>query len=250
MLNTRVDFLKVPVTIDGEHQIFAFDKNPNSQANHFISNYRQTSITERVLLEPNDGQFKAKLTYNMASKCNYIMFKNPSYGNKYFYAYITDIIPQSGNEIVEIFYKMDSVQSYLFEWYNNVRDSNVVREHIGKDYSKWVDNTLSEDVPTGKLEVVRVIDSIEDKGYYDKDLNKSLIRWAVFIGSKTPAELDLIEDVSDEGGFYNGIGYKAKSNKIMQTLQYYVIPIRTDMSNNGGDIFINNKEFSDFSILN
>lgn len=247
MLNTSVHLLKVPFSIDGLHQPFGFGKTAREQASYFRNNYHQSTVSSRVLLDPNDGYFLAHTTYQNAARSNYIMFVNPSYGNKYFYAYITDIKPRSGNEQVEIHYVMDSVQSYMFEWLGNVKEGQVYREHIGKDYKKWVDNTLSEDVPTGKLEAVKVYKDIEsDSSLYSEDKLKPLIRWAVFVSSAKPADLDIIDAITTSSGekpvygtHYCDFGYKAKSNKIAQTLNYYVVPIRTDMRNNGGDIFIN-----------
>lgn len=247
MLNTKIEFLKVPYTVDGAHQYIPnADTNSSAsiQENFFRSNFYQSSITNRVLVDPNDGVVLVRGKYSTLSKSNYMMFKNPSYGNKMFYAYIVDLVPRAGDETVEVHYVIDSVQSYLFEWYGSLNEGLVFREHINHDNPKWIEPTLLEDLPTGKLETTRVISSIKNISIYGEDEQKQNIRWAVFISTKSLAQLQA-------GNLWRPI-FDASSSTLAQTLFYYAVPFKMSTRGIYSDLILNNRkvatirEVSDF----
>lgn len=249
MLNTKIEFLKVPYTVDGAHQYIP-NANTNSSAsiqeNFFRSNFYQSSITNRVLVDPNDGVVLVRGKYSTLSKSNYMMFKNPSYGNKMFYAYIVDLVPRAGDETVEVHYVIDSVQSYLFEWYGSLNEGLVFREHINHDNPKWIEPTLLEDLPTGKLETTRVYSDIKNKSKYEEDFAKQNIMWAVFISTKSHIHLverpeTTLEAIMD-----------SNSNSLAQTLFYYAIPFSVNLYKSRANVLLNGarplliQEMSDF----
>lgn len=62
--------------------------------------------------------------------CNYIMFQNSNYGNKWFYAFITNIGYVSPN-VSKIFYNIDDFQTWQFDF--TIGPSYVEREHTNDD---------------------------------------------------------------------------------------------------------------------
>ena len=59
--------------------------------------------------------------------CNYIMFQNTSFGNKWFYAFITGV-EYKGNNCSTISYEMDVMQTWFFDY--TIKPCFVEREHI------------------------------------------------------------------------------------------------------------------------
>ena len=62
--------------------------------------------------------------------CNYIMFQNSNYGNKWFYAFIKQV-NYINPENTEIVYEIDYFQTFLFDF--EVNASFVEREHVADD---------------------------------------------------------------------------------------------------------------------
>lgn len=76
---------------------------------------RHTNNTIRVAISPDD-----------ALGCNYMAFRNTSFGNKMFYAFITDV-EYVNNETSLITYSIDVLQTYFFDV--NILPSYIEREH-------------------------------------------------------------------------------------------------------------------------
>lgn len=228
MKNTRVHLLNVPTSIDEKHQFYAFS-NADQQSDFYYNNFRIASERARVLLEPIDGSFRMQIPYETASKANYMMFRNPSYGNKFFYAYITDIVPQSGNEQVEIHYYIDSMQSYLFEVVRGIKPSTVIREHIS--FTSSDDYTMHEDISPGRLETKRVISGVQNKSKYKKDVDRQDVRWAVLTLSKSPYEVGFMNEVMPNPDSAN-----RDVGGIPQTLYHIAVPF--DITGKGRDVLI------------
>lgn len=75
---------------------------------------------------------------------NYMMFKNSAYGNKWFYAFVTDV-EYLNDHTTEITYEIDVMQTWYFEF--SVAQVFVEREHSLTDDID--DNLLEEDIPCG-----------------------------------------------------------------------------------------------------
>ena len=80
---------------------------------------RHTNNTIRVAIAPDD-----------ALGCNYMAFRNTSFGNKMFYAFITDV-EYVNNETSLITYSIDVLQTYFFDV--NILPSYIEREHSASD---------------------------------------------------------------------------------------------------------------------
>ena len=93
-----------------------------------------------------DGVIRVKGNIRVFYKCNYMMFKNTSFENKWFYAFIKKV-DYVNNSTVEITYDIDVFQT----WFAVPRFNNVFveREHVADDTVGL--HTLDEGIPTGYM---------------------------------------------------------------------------------------------------
>ena len=93
-----------------------------------------------------DGVIRIKGSMRTFYKCNYMMFQNTSFENKWFYAFIKKI-DYVNNSTVEITYDIDVFQT----WFAVPRFNNVFveREHVADDTVGL--HTLDEGIPTGYI---------------------------------------------------------------------------------------------------
>jgi len=77
--------------------------------------------------------------------CNYMMFRNDSFENKWFYAFVLKIEYVS-NTVVEVTYEIDVMQTW-FMVSCQVGDCFVEREHVANDSIGW--NTIPEGLEQG-----------------------------------------------------------------------------------------------------
>ena len=91
-----------------------------------------------------DGVIRIKGAMRTFYKCNYMMFQNTSFENKWFYAFIKKI-DYVNNSTVEITYDIDVFQT----WFAVPRfnDVFVEREHVADDTVGL--HTIDEGIPTG-----------------------------------------------------------------------------------------------------
>ena len=62
--------------------------------------------------------------------CNYLMFQNTAFGNKWFYAFITNV-EYVNNEASNITFEIDVMQTWYFDY--TVKPSFIEREHSASD---------------------------------------------------------------------------------------------------------------------
>lgn len=114
----------------------------------------------------------AELLYN----CNYIMFQNVTFGNKWFYAFVTEI-NYINNETTEILWELDVMQTWHFDY--TLHACFVEREHSITD--KIGENTIEENLELGEY----VYSDFDASGYlsqtcivaactFDKNLDDSV----------------------------------------------------------------------------
>ena len=85
-------------------------------------------------------------SYNKCLQANYIAFQNPDYSNKWFFAWIDDII-YKGNNNTEITYTIDSWSTWFDYWQKKVCFIN--RQHVNDDTIGI--NTIPENLDVGEV---------------------------------------------------------------------------------------------------
>lgn len=78
--------------------------------------------------------------------CNYLLFKNTSYGEKWFFAFV-DSVEYVNDNVTDIHYELDMMQTWMFEY--TLMQCLVEREHSVTD--KIFENTKPENIGYGEL---------------------------------------------------------------------------------------------------
>lgn len=127
--NSEVYILKnVPLEPSFDHTIW-FD-SPEQQATAFTT-YALAFYFNKVSYQRYPRPYiTLDKTADELYNCNYMMFRNTSYGTKWFYAFITQI-EYISNTTSRIYYTIDPMQTYLFDV--NVGECFVEREHAMTD---------------------------------------------------------------------------------------------------------------------
>ena len=89
----------------------------------------------------NRGTIATDFSYSDAIQANYIAFQNPDYNNKWFFAFIDDVI-YIGEKNTEIKYTIDVWTTWYDKW--ETKPCFVVREHVNDDTVGA--NTVAEDL--------------------------------------------------------------------------------------------------------
>ncbi len=103
--------------------------NANTKETYFISKTKYT-LTEQSYQRAGSNTVRIQIPVDNLYDCNYLMFRNTSYENKWFYAFIVGIT-YVNNITSEITYVIDDMTT----WFDNV-DLNpcmVEREHVDHD---------------------------------------------------------------------------------------------------------------------
>lgn len=123
---------------------------------------KQNAVAHRSnfsFLRPQNSIF-ADFSYEEALQSNYIAFQNPDYSNKWFFAFIDQVI-YKGEKNVEITYTIDSWSTWFDYWQK--QPCFISRQHVNDDTIGL--HTLPEPVDTGeyivnKVEHVNEMDSL------------------------------------------------------------------------------------------
>lgn len=85
-----------------------------SQTSYFVG---QTHITldNQSYSRPDRGWIRIQRKADDLYNCDYLMFQNTAYGNKWFYAFITQIDYVSNNTS-QVYFEIDPIQSWFFEY--------------------------------------------------------------------------------------------------------------------------------------
>lgn len=141
--NTSIKLLSgVPIDNSYKHTLYFSDKN--KQFNYF-NNLVKRTFESQTYQRNNKGTMRINSVADDLYDCNYIMFQNSSFGNKWFYAFITSV-EYINNVVTEIKYEIDVIQTWLLDC--TIKDSFVEREHSVTD--NIGDNILPERVELGE----------------------------------------------------------------------------------------------------
>lgn len=128
--------------------------------------------------------------------CNYLMFQNSSYGNKWFYAFITNV-EWLNNETAAIYFEIDDMQTWFFDFYLDT--SFVEREHSATD--SVGDNLIEDNLDTGEYVHDDFIESFVGSKYnyvvaatVDKDYEPNT--GGIYSGIYSGVELNVFENAS------------------------------------------------------
>lgn len=132
--DTEIRLIKVPITIDNKNQLTFTDIE--AQETYFKS-LPHLEIEKCSYLRKN-SVIRYPAHIDSIIDYNYVMYKNNNYSDKYFYAFITDMI-YNNNNMTDIFITTDVFQTWQFDF--TFKESFVEREMIN----------VADDVPGANL---------------------------------------------------------------------------------------------------
>lgn len=215
--DSDIILIKSPLKLDNYNQITFGDAS--AQESYFLSlphleydgcTYQRKDGVIRYNTDKEDNinapRFEDLLRYN------YCMYKNDSYENKWFYAFVTDV-KYINDGMSEVTIETDVFQTWQFNI--NYMNSFIEREHVSNDSIGL--HTIPEGLETGE--------------YIVNNLNKNdtLTNYSILVAST----IDLDTYTSDGGASYGGVyqgynlyrfsnttaGHLALQNKLMQMNQ-------------------------------
>lgn len=179
--NTTIRMLK-DVPLDNTYRntiYFAYVANQTS----YFSGKTKYTFTAQSYQRVQKGTLRIARKADDLYDCNYLMFQNTSYGNKWFYAFVTGV-EYVNNETSEISFEIDVMQTWHFDYTVNmsfVEREMSVTDNIG-------DNLVPENLELG------------DYVYKDLGLTSLFNLYQIVIAATFDENM---EDAT--GGMYGGV---------------------------------------------
>lgn len=124
--NTEIYLIKSPIELDNNNQLsFA---TATAQHNYFASLPKRTLTN--ATFQRKDGYIRWPESMENILNYNYCMYRNKNHGNKWFYAFITNI-EYSTDQSSNVYIKTDVWQTWQFDL--TFKRSLVEREHVNDD---------------------------------------------------------------------------------------------------------------------
>ena len=140
--NSTIRLLQdVPIDDTYEHTLWF--ETRTAQTNYFISKTVR-SFSENYYVRKDRGMIKLQAQADQLYNCNYLMYQNASYNNKWFYAFCT--VEYINDNTCAVYFKLDELQTWFFEM--RLGQCFVEREHTYTDVIG--DNLVPENLETGE----------------------------------------------------------------------------------------------------
>lgn len=141
---TKVYLLSVPLEKDYAHTLYF--ASATDQYNYFAGNRKKSFENFSYQRKDSVIRIPAHIDSLYAAGCNYVMYQNADYSNKWFYAFIEDM-QYINDENTAVRIRTDCIQTWMFDI--TVKPSFVEREHATTD--EIGDHTLEEGLETGEF---------------------------------------------------------------------------------------------------
>lgn len=112
--------------------------------NTFFSNHRYTQLNNYSYQRKDIGVIRVEGSVASLYDVNYMRFKNTSFEDKWFYAFVTRV-EYVNNVTVNMYYTIDVIQSYMFDW--TLQQCLIERQHSTTDVKG--DNLIPEGLELG-----------------------------------------------------------------------------------------------------
>lgn len=149
--NSRVDFLSgIPFDPDYTNTMY-FDTIADQEAyftSHVVSTFERNSyvrVSSGVMKVGRNADVLGASVIAEIYNANYMRFKNTNFENKWFYAFVDDVI-YINNNTVEVHYHLDVMQTWHFNYRFN--QCMIDRQHTETDVVGR--NTIPEDIEIGE----------------------------------------------------------------------------------------------------
>lgn len=152
-----------------------------------------SSASDYSFIRGEKNIIKTSFSYNDALKCNYMAFQNPDYSNKWFFAFIDDVI-YANDGTAKIQFTIDEFATWFDYW--NPEACFVEREHVTNDAVGL--HTIPEGLEFGEY-VINVSGDVET--------NLQQNEYVVIGVSWLPDNTDFYTYNRVYGGVFSGMSY-------------------------------------------
>ena len=147
ILNSKIILAK-GMKMDKEYNnVLSFNTSQILEIMQSNTHYVNSSNTFAFIGGNNTNVISCPFTYNECLISNYIAFQNPSYSNKWFFAFITNVIYKS-NGMTQIEFEVDAWSTWFENWQK--KHCYIIREHVN-NYTIGA-NTVPENLDIGEVE--------------------------------------------------------------------------------------------------
>ena len=130
--------------IDNSYSDTIYFTSASAQEAYFKSKAIAT-IDNNTYVRKGLGKVRVGIPITSLYKCNYMMFRNQSFENKWFYAFVVSV-EYINNQTTELTFDIDVLQTWMFDYSPN--QCYVDREHSSTDNPG--DNLINEGLDTGE----------------------------------------------------------------------------------------------------
>ena len=203
MAITKVYLLSVPLEKDYAHTLYF--ANQAAQLSYFQGRIQKRY--EDFTYQRKDGVIRVPDQIDTLWKlgANYVMYQNPDYNDKWFYAFITNM-QYINDGRTDITIQTDCLQTWMFE--KVMKPCFVEREHTANDAIG--ENTVPEDLETGDFSVNSMYSPL-----YGSEM-------AIIIGVTRDPESMLICGGGKYSGLYSGVKYYAFSESDTVAIENFI----------------------------
>jgi len=145
---TKVYLLSVP--LENDYKDTLYFANATAQHDYFAGQVVQ-SYTD-FSYQRKDSVIRIPAQVDTIRNCNYVMYQNTAYSNKWFYAFITKMVYVDDGR-TDLYIATDVIQTWMFDM--TFKDSYIEREHVNDDTFGL--HTIPEGLETGEFVCNEVI---------------------------------------------------------------------------------------------
>lgn len=138
---SKVYLLNTPLEDDMKNTLYF--ANATAQKSYMDNQVIKTYVN--VSYQRDTSTFRCPAQIDTIRNCNYIMYQNTAYSNKWFYGFIKKMVYKSDG-LTDVQFEIDPIQTFMFDV--TVRPCFVEREHTNDDTVGA--NTLPENVELGE----------------------------------------------------------------------------------------------------
>lgn len=138
---SKVYLLNTPLEDDMKNTLYF--ANSSSQKSYMDNNVIKTYTN--VSYQRDTSTFRCPDQIDSIRNCNYIMYQNPAYSNKWFYGFIKKMT-YINDGLTDVQFEIDPIQTFMFDV--TVKPSFVEREHTNNDTVGA--NTVPESIEIGE----------------------------------------------------------------------------------------------------
>ena len=117
------------VPLDDRYTDTVWFNDKTAQSTQF-ANYTKVTFSAQTYQRVNKNRLRIDTPFDNVCGCNYMMFQNTSYSNKWWYAFITQV-EYINNTVTEITYRLDPIQNWIVDW--TLLPCFIERNHVTDD---------------------------------------------------------------------------------------------------------------------